>query len=223
MIRWILFTLGCSQFVSGAELLSFNRDIRPILSEKCFACHGFDAKTREAELRIDTPEGGFAKNEEGNAAIVPGKPEESMLWQRITTTDEDDVMPPPKSHKVLSAVEKETLKKWIEQGAPYQKHWAFEAPVKPPVPEGEGNEIDRFIAARLKQDGRAFSAEAPREILIRRVSFTLTGLPPKVEEVDAFLSDAAPDAYDRMVERYLASPHYGEEMARLWLDVARYA
>lgn len=206
-----------------AQDLSFNRDIRPILSDKCFACHGFDAKTREADLRIDTPEGAFTKNKDGKAAIVAGKLDESMVWERITSTDKDDVMPPPESHKELSAAEKETLKKWIEQGAPYQKHWAFEPPVKPPVPEGAGNEIDRFLAARLKQDGRAFSAEAPRELLIRRVSFTLTGLPPKVEDVDAFLSDAAPDAYDRMVDRYLASPHYGEEMARLWLDVARYA
>jgi len=212
-----------SALPSLAQDLAFNRDIRPILSDKCFACHGFDDKKREAGLRLDTPEGAMAKNEDGKAAIVPGKLDESMLWQRIVTTDKDDIMPPPKSHKVLSAPEKETLKKWIEQGAPYQKHWAFEAPVKPPVPEGPGHEIDRFIAARLKQDGRAFSAEAPREILIRRVSFTLTGLPPKVEEVDAFLSDAAPDAYDRMVDRYLVSPHYGEEMARLWLDVARYA
>lgn len=222
MPRPLPFLILCA-VPAFAEGLAYNRDIRPILSDKCFACHGFDAKTREADLRIDTPEGAFAKNKEGKAAIVPGKPEESLIWQRIITTDEDDIMPPPKSHKELSAAEKETLKKWIEQGAPYQQHWAFEAPVKPAVPEGQGNEVDRFLAAKLKQDGHAMSAEAPRELLIRRVSFALTGLPPKVEEVDTFLNDKADGAYERVVDRYLASPHFGEEMARLWLDVARYA
>lgn len=222
MPRPLPFLILCA-VPAFAEDLAYNRDIRPILSDKCFACHGFDAKTREADLRIDLQEAAFAKNDEGKAAIVPGKPEESLIWQRIITTDEDDIMPPPKSHKELSAAEKETIKKWIEQGAPYQQHWAFEAPVKPAVPEGQGNEVDRFLAARLKKDGQAMSAEAPRELLIRRVSFALTGLPPKVEEVDAFLNDKADGAYERMVDRYLASPHFGEEMARLWLDVARYA
>ncbi len=217
------FILLSTTFCLRAGELGFNRDIRPILSDKCFACHGFDSKKREADLRIDIPEAAFAKNKEGHAAIVPGKPEESLLWQRIITTDEDDLMPPPKSHKVLKPEEKESLRKWIEQGAPYQKHWAFEVPIQPPVPEGaNGNEVNRFLAARLKQSGQVFAAEAAREMLIRRVSFALTGLPPKVEEVDAFLNDHAESAYERMVDRYLASARYGEEMARLWLDVARY-
>ena len=206
-----------------AQELSFNRDIRPILSDKCFACHGMDPKKREAKLRLDTLEGATAKNEDGKQAIVPGKPDESLLWARIVTTDEDDIMPPPKSHKVLKDEEKGTLRKWIEQGAKYQKHWAFETPVKPPVPEGAGAELDRFLSARLKKDGLAFLPEADRETLIRRVCLTLTGLPPKVEEVDAFLADKAEGAYERMVDRFLASLHYGEEMARHWLDVARYA
>ncbi|RYD37117.1 MAG: DUF1549 domain-containing protein, partial [Verrucomicrobiaceae bacterium] len=201
--------------------LSFNRDLRPILSDKCFACHGFDAKKREAGLRLDTPEGAFTKNKDGEAAIVPGNPEASPVWQRIATTDLDDIMPPPDSHKELKPEEKEIIRRWIVQGAPYQKHWAFETPVKPPTPEGG---IDGFLAAGLAghPDLKAES-EASRETLIRRVSFTLTGLPPSIQEVSRWLNDDAPDAYERMVDRYLASPHYGEEMARHWLDIARYA
>lgn len=223
MHRLLLSTLACSQIVSRAEPVSFNRDIRPILSDKCFACHGFDAKTREADLRLDTPEGAFGANKEGKSAIVPGKPDESMMWQRIVTTDADDVMPPPESHKKLTDGDKETLRRWISEGAPYQKHWAFEPPVRPPVPEGAGTEIDCFISAPLRTEKLTLSPEADRSTLIRRVSMALTGLPPRVEDVDAFLTDAAPGAYERMVDRYLASPHYGEEMARHWLDVARYA
>jgi hypothetical protein len=214
--------LASSALTAAAEPLSFNRDIRPILSDKCFACHGFDAKRREADLRLDTPEGAFKANEDGQSAIVPGRVEESLVWQHITATDPDDVMPPPKSNKKLSDVEKATLKTWIEQGAPYQKHWAFEAPVKAPVPEGAGNPIDRFVSAPLRAKGLALSPEADRPTLIRRVSMALTGLPPTLEDVDAFLADTADGAYERMVDRYLASPRYGEEMAHHWLDVARY-
>lgn len=222
MRRLFPVALLSSVLSAGAEGLLFNRDIRPILSDKCFACHGMDAKKRKAKLRLDVPEGALAKNEKGKSAIVPGKLAESLVWQRITATDEDDVMPPPDSRKQLSAADRETIKKWIEQGAPYQKHWAFEAPQTPAVPEGGGTEIDRFLTARLKTDGLQFSPEADRETLIRRVSFALTGLPPAIAEVDAFLADKADGAYERMVDRYLASPQYGEEMARHWLDVARY-
>ncbi|HEX2747417.1 MAG TPA: DUF1549 domain-containing protein, partial [Verrucomicrobiales bacterium] len=224
MRRLIPAVLVSSALSAGAEGLSFNRDIRPILSDKCFACHGMDAKKREAKLRLDLPDAAFAQNKEGKSAIVPGKPAESLAWQRITTADQDDVMPPPDSHKKLSPEEKETIRKWIEQGAPYQKHWAFEPAVKPALPDGAGAAgIDSFLSARLKQDGLALSPEADRETLIRRVSMALTGLPPAVAEVDAFLNDKADGAYERMVDRYFASPHYGEEMARYWLDVARYA
>jgi hypothetical protein len=215
--------LALTALPAFAQDITFNRDIRPILSDKCFACHGSDPKTREAGLRLDTPEAATAKNDEGKQAIVTGKPDESLLWQRIITADEDDIMPPPKSHKILSDAEKQTLRKWIEQGAPYQKHWAFEPPVKPVVPDGAGAEIDRFVAEKLKQKGQGMLPGADRETLIRRVSIALTGLPPKLEEVDVFLADNADGAYDRMVDRYLASPRYGEEMARHWLDVARYA
>src|SRR5688572_6022635 len=135
MRRLIPAALVLSTLSAGAEGQSFNRDIRPILSDKCFACHGMDAKKREAKLRLDVPDGAFAKNKEGKSAIVPGKPDESMIWHRITTADQDDVMPPPESKKNLIQAEKDIIRKWIEQGAPYQKHWAFEPVAKPPVPE----------------------------------------------------------------------------------------
>lgn len=210
---------------SAGDKLSFNRDIRPILSENCFACHGFDSKKREAELRLDVPEGAFA-TKDGVTPIVPGKPEASAVWQRIITTDADDLMPPEKSHKKLTTAQRETLKRWIEEGAPYQKHWAFEAPILPPVPDGAKHPtaaIDAFIATRLREDRLTFRPEADKPTLIRRVSFTLTGLPPTLAEVDAFVNDASPNAYESMVDRYLTSSHYGEEMARNWLDIARYA
>ena len=201
--------------------VEFNRDVRPILSDKCFACHGFDPKKRKADLRLDTFEGATRDND-GTRAVVPGDLGQSELWKRITTTDEGDVMPPPKSHKTLSEAEKQTLKRWIEQGAKYQKHWSFEPIGKPAVPQGAGNPVDAFLLARLGREGLKFSPEADRPTLIRRVAFALTGLPPTPAEVDEFLGDKSPSAYERMVDRYLASPRYGEEMARHWLDVARY-
>ncbi len=222
MRRQLFSALLFASLPAAAAPLTFNKDLRPILSDKCFACHGFDAKKREASLRLDTPEGAFAANKEGRHAIVPGKPEESLVWQRITTADADDVMPPAKSHKTLSDSEKATIKTWIEQGAPYQKHWSFETPVKPAVPPGPGNEIDRFISASLQTSGLIPQPEADRSTLIRRVTMALTGLPPALADVDAFLADTADGAFERMVDRCLSSPHYGEEMARHWLDVARY-
>ncbi len=223
MRRFLSSALAGACLPATAAPLQYNRDIRPILSEKCFACHGFDEKTREADLRLDEPEAAFKADKHGNAAIVPGKPDDSLIWYHITSTDEDEVMPPPESKKTLTDAEKATLRRWIEEGASYQKHWAFEAPVKPAVPDGGGTEIDRFIAAALQKDGLALSPEADRPTLVRRVSMALRGLPPTIEEIDAFLADTAPDAYEKMVDRFLASPHYGEEMARHWLDVARYA
>jgi hypothetical protein len=217
----LLLATGC--FPVAAEPLQFNRDIRPILSDKCFACHGFDAKHREADLRLDEPEDAYRADKHGNAAIVPGKPDDSLIWYHITSTDEDELMPPPDSNKKLSDAEKAILRRWIEEGASYQKHWAFEAPKKPAVPDGGGAEIDRFITAPLVAAGKSLSPEADRPTLVRRVSMALRGLPPSIEEIDAFLADTAPDAYEKMVDRFLASPRYGEEMARHWLDVARYA
>ena len=211
----ILCVLGVFSVQSAP--LQFNRDIRPILSENCFACHGFDEKERKAKLRLDVPEAAFAKDKAGIAPIISGKPEKSLVWQRIVSSDPDEVMPPPDSHRQLNEKQKAILKRWIEEGAPYQKHWAFEAPAK----QAKGN-IDSFIHAALKTQGLKPSPEADRPTLIRRVSMALTGLPPTIAEVDKFLADKKPRAYERMVDRYLASKHFGEEMARHWLDVARY-
>ncbi len=204
--------------------VEFNRDVRPILSEACFRCHGFDAKARKAKLRLDVPEGAFAQRK-GIVPIKPGDSRGSEVWTRITSDDPTEVMPPPSTNKKLTAAQKETIRRWIEQGAKYQKHWSFEPirrPAVPPVP-GARTSVDAFLLARLQNVGLTPEPEADRETLIRRVSFALTGLPPTVKQVDAFLADTAPGAYERMVDSYLASPHYGEEMARHWLDVARYA
>ncbi len=217
-MRVLILALASGVAFAADRPLSFNRDIRPILSDKCFACHGFDAKHREADLRLDTAEGAYAKTD-GVQAIVPSDLAKSEAWLRIIATDKDEVMPPPKSHKTLTAAEKATIKRWIEQGAKYQKHWAFEAAVK----MAGKHSIDSFIAGRLKDEGLAMSPEADRETLIRRVSFALTGLPPTIREVDDFLGDEGAGAYERMVDRHLASPRFGEEMTRHWLDVARYA
>jgi hypothetical protein len=204
-----------------ADDVRFNRDIRPILSDACFSCHGFDTKARKAKLRLDTPEGAFEERR-GIVAIKPGDLKESEAWQRITSTDRDTVMPPPDSNKKLTAAQKETIRKWIEQGAKYQKHWSFE-PIVRHEPKPGANPIDSFLLARLTREKLTLTPEADRETLIRRVSFALTGLPPTVKEVDQFLADRSPNAYEKMVDRYLASPRFGEEMARHWLDVARYA
>ncbi len=208
----------------GQERLSYNRDIKPILADKCFACHGFDETTRQAGLRLDTFQGATS-DEGGDPAIVPGNSADSSLWLRITSDDPDEIMPPPSSHKVLSADEIDRLKRWIDEGAIYEMHWAFTPIVRPPIPgdsASDQNPIDRFIEARLSTVGRRLAPAADRRTLIRRVAFTLTGLPPTVAEVRQFLADESPHAYQAMVDRYLASPHYGEEMARHWLDLARY-
>jgi hypothetical protein len=207
--------------------VEFNRDVRPILSENCFACHGFDAAGRKAGLRLDTRAGATATNK-GVTAVVPGKPQASELIRRILASDPDDVMPPPKSGKQLTAAQKETLRRWIEQGAPYQSHWAFEAPrrVEPPKGGAGSHPIDRFIQARLAAEKLKPSPAADLTTLMRRVSLDLTGLPPAPAEVDAFVEASARDAegaYRRLVERLLASPHYGERWGRWWLDQARYA
>ncbi|MEQ1905821.1 MAG: DUF1549 domain-containing protein, partial [Pirellulaceae bacterium] len=212
--------------VSAQEDIVFNRDVRPILANKCLACHGRDEAKREANLRLDTFEGATGAAG-GTAAIVPGNLDESEFWARITSDDPEERMPPSDSHKELSPTEIETLRKWITSGAQYQKHWSFEpvSPVAPPVEflTTAGNPIDAFIIARLKKENWQLQPEADRSILIRRVAFVLTGLPPTPEEVERFLSDKSANAYEQMVDRYLASQHYGEEMARHWLDVARYA
>jgi mono/diheme cytochrome c family protein len=207
--------------VAAAPTLSFNRDIRPILSENCFACHGFDEKKRDADLRLDIAEGAYA-DLGGYKAIVPGDPAKSEAWTRILSDDPDEIMPPPKSHKTLTDEQKDILKRWIEEGAAYEGHWALETPVKLAVPESAAAPVDAFLTARLEEKKLTFQPEADRSTQIRRAAFTLTGLPPTQAEVDAFEKDASPRAYEAMVDRYLQSPRFGEEMARHWLDVARY-
>jgi hypothetical protein len=201
----------------AAPAVSFNRDIRPILSDNCFFCHGPDATHRQADLRLDQREGAVAAK-----AIVPGKPAESGIVARIRSTAPDEVMPPPDSHKRLDDRKKDLLVRWIEAGAEYEPHWSYVPPVRPAAPPGPAA-IDHLVQARLAEKGLAPAAEADRRTLIRRLSFDLVGLPPTPEEVAAFEQDTAPDAYDRLVARLLASPHYGERMAVGWLDVVRFA
>jgi hypothetical protein len=204
--------------------LDFNRDIRPILSDNCFACHGFDAKKRKADLRLDTAEGATAIND-GVQAVKPGDPEASELIKRILSKDPEEVMPPPESHKQITPAQVDLLRRWIAQGAVYRKHWSFEVPVRPEVPAAAKgtSPIDAFLGAEMTKQGLTAGPEADPERLIRRVTLDLTGLPPTPAEVDAFLKDTAPGAYERVVERLLGSVRYGEHMARGWLDAARYA
>jgi hypothetical protein len=213
---------------AAGEKLDFNRDVRRILSDKCFACHGPDEAARQAGLRLDIRDSALKPSESGAIAIIPDKPDDSALVKRIFSADPDEVMPPKDSNRQLSAAEKETLKRWIAEGANYAEHWAFTTPKRPPVPATKDqqwakNDIDRFILARLEAEGLRPSAEASRETLIRRVTFDLTGLPPKLQDIDAFLADESPDAYQKVVDRLLASPQFGERMALDWLDAARYA
>lgn len=212
--------------IQPVKRIDFNRDIRPILSDNCFNCHGFDEKKRKAKLRLDIAEGATAPRD-GKPAIKPKDLNGSELWYRINTTNADDHMPPAESNKHLTAAQIDTLKRWILQGAQYKKHWAFEAPVKPELPQIKDkkwpkNEIDYFIAARLEEKNLQPEPEASKEKLIRRVTFDLTGLPPTPAEVDAFLKDKRPEAYEAVVDRLLQSPHYGEHQARYWLDAVRY-
>ena len=222
---YLAFVVGLLLSAPGAwAKLEFNRDVRPILSDKCFACHGFDAKTRKAGLRLDTEEGAYSLKD-GVQAIKPGALQESEVWHRITHDDEDELMPPPESNKSLTGGEKEVLKRWIEDGAKYQPHWAFVPPKKraPPVVSGARNPIDQFIGARLEEEELSFSPEADRRTLIRRVTLDLTGLPPTPQQLDQFLNDAASGAYERLVDRLMATRDYAERRAQDWLDLARYA
>jgi hypothetical protein len=212
------------------EKITFNAHIRPIFSDTCFSCHGFDANTRKAGLRLDTPEGAYAAlKDSAGSAIVPGKPGESVALKRMLSDDPEAVMPPPDFHKEITARQKAIVRKWIAQGAQYEDHWAFTPVKRPAVPEPRtlkaegGNPIDAFILARLEQEGVKPSPPAGREVLLRRLALDLTGLPPSPAELDAFLADDGADAWEKQVDRLLASPHYGERMAVSWLDVARYA
>ena len=205
---------------SGDDLVQFNRDVRPILSNNCFQCHGPDAQHREAELRLDRQQG--IEGAFGSAGLAG-----SEGWERIISSDADLRMPPPESHKELSPPEIEILKRWIEQGGSWQDHWSFLAPQRPPIPQTPFdkwgvNPIDAFVGNRMKARGLSPSPPADRERWLRRVTFDLTGLPPTVEEIDDFLRDRSMDAHERVVDRLLESDHFGERMALAWMDAARY-
>ena len=202
--------------------MDYNRDIRPILAENCFPCHGPDAKARKAELRLDSAEGAYAARQP-LPAITPRKLEQSELWQRITASDPDTCMPPPSSHRKLTAAQTQHLRAWIEQGAAYAQHWAFLPPRKSEPPLRDCAPIDAYVSARLADAGLQPAPEADRATLIRRATLDLTGLPPSAEEVAQFVADPDPNAYDHLLDRLFASPHYGERMALPWLDAARYA
>ncbi|MEY5019771.1 MAG: hypothetical protein RLZ22_859, partial [Verrucomicrobiota bacterium] len=212
------------------EVVSFNAHIRPIFSDTCFACHGFDSNKRAAGLRLDTPEGAYAKLKNSEQrAIVPGKPDESAILQHIFSQDPEEVMPPPEFHKELSDQQKSLIRAWIEQGAKYEEHWAFTPLGETPVPslkkhaDEVANPIDAFVLSALESEKIDPSPLADKATLLRRLSLDLIGLPPTPSELDAFLADSSPDAYAKQVERLLASPHYGERMAVPWLDVVRFA
>ena len=221
-----LCLLAIPVVAAAEDTVQFNRDIRPIMSDTCFHCHGFDAKSRKGDLRLDLREFALKAGKSGALAIVPGKPDESEVIKRLFTKDEDDLMPSKESHKTLTQAQKELFRRWIAQGAVYEAHWSYvplKSPTVPAMPEGGRNPIDAFIGAKLAEKKIAPSAEATKERLLRRVSLDLTGLPPTPAESAAFLADTSPDAYEKQVDRLLASPHFGERMAVWWLDIARFA
>jgi hypothetical protein len=213
---------------AGGGEIDFNRDVRPILGRHCFKCHGPDEGARKARLRLDLRAAATGKAKSGERAIVPGRPDESELILRIFSTEETEVMPPPAVKNPLSAAQKQLLRRWIAAGAVYQPHWAFVPPRQAPLPrikqiDWPRNPIDVFVLARLEAAGLRPSPRADRYTLVRRLSLDLIGLPPTPEEADAFVNDPSPTAYEKLVDRLLASPHYGERWARRWLDLARYA
>ena len=212
----------------AAGRIDFDRDIRPILADKCFACHGPDAVNNRSPLRFDSEAHALADLGDGRHAIVRSHPEQSELVRRVTAEDTAVRMPPTYSGRTLTKDEIQRLTDWIAQGAPWQQHWAFVRPVRPLAPAVKNeswvrNAIDSFVLAKLEREGLQPAPEADRATLIRRVSLDLTGLPPTPKEIDDFLNDPAPNAYEKVVDRLLASPRYGERMAFRWLDAARYA
>ena len=229
--QW-LRVMPCLTFLAGvtgsACAVDFNRDVRPILSENCFQCHGFDAAARKSGLRLDVREGATSPAKSGDIAVTPHAPEKSVALARMTSSDPDNLMPPADTGKKLTTRQIEIIRQWINDGAPYARHWAFEPPRDEPLPAMKlaiwpRNEIDRFVLARLEAENLTPTPEAEKTTLLRRVSLDLTGLPPTLAELDAFLSDTDPRAFEKAVDRLLDSPHYGERMAVEWLDAARYA
>lgn len=212
-----------SATIAADPAIQYNRDVRPILADACFKCHGPDSASRAADLRLDQRDAALAAG-----AIVPGKPDESEAIRRIESTDADEVMPPPAQQRQLTALQKALLRRWVESGAEYQPHWSYITPVRPPLPAIKQtgwvrNPIDAFVLAKLEEQGLEPAPEADRRTLARRLSLDLTGLPPAPEMVEAFVNDASADAYDQFVDRLLQSPRWGEHRGRYWLDAARYA
>src|SRR5215467_14176957 len=210
-----------------AQKLSFNQKIQPILSENCYACHGPDPGARKAKLRLDRAEFAYAPHDKSGPAILPGRPDQSPLVRKIESKNVKDRMPPPEAHKTLKPEQIALLREWVRQGAVYEEHWSFLVSKPESVPqvkqkEWVRNAIDNFILDRLEKEGLKPSPEADKRSLIRRVTYDLTGLPPTPQEVEAFVADHSPDAYEKVVDRLLASPRYGEHRAHYWLDVARY-
>ena len=211
------------------EHVDYNFHVKPLLSDRCYACHGPDEQARQADLRLYTQEGAlFTALHSGGRAVVPGKPGRSGILKRMASHDPEYQMPPPESNLAVSDYEIALIERWIEQGAEWKPHWAFTPPDLPEAPSVQHedwvrNDIDRFILARLERESLTASGEADRERLLRRVTFDLTGLPPTLEEIDAFLADDSPDAYERIVDRLLQSQAYGERMATEWMDLSRYA
>lgn len=217
---WMAFT---ASVVHAAEPLQYNRDVRPILADMCFACHGPDSAARKADLRLDKRDVAMSSK-----AILPGDPDQSEVIRRILSSDPDEVMPPASTKKVLSAKQKQTLQRWVQEGAIYEPHWSLITPTKPELPAVKNaawtrNPIDRFVLARLETEGLTPAAEADKRTLARRLSLDLTGLPPTSEMVEAFVNDGAPEAYEKLVDTLLKSPQWGEHRGRYWLDAARYA
>lgn len=206
----------------AASTIDYNRDIKPILSEACFSCHGFDEHGRKAKLRLDVAESAY-RTREGIIPIKPGDLAASEVWARITSPHEDEVMPPPEKHLTLTAAQKQKIKTWIEEGAVYSEHWSFVPPVKAAVPAISPHPVDAFVRARLQAEKLTPAPAADRRTLIRRLSLDLTGLPPTAAEVEAFAADSSPRSYEQLVQRLIDSPHFGERMAIDWLDAARYA
>ena len=224
--RWLVvlaLSLAIAAPSPAGDKLEYNRDIRPILSENCFACHGADSAARKAKLRLDVRDSAVDKG-----AIVPGKPADSELVDRLNLADDDvSLMPPPESHKKLTAEQKKTLTRWVAEGAEYQPHWAFVAPKMPAIPTVKSpawvkNPIDAFVLKELERRKLTPAPEADRRTLARRVALDATGLPPTPADVEAFVADKSPDAYEKYIDKMLASPHYGEHRGRYWLDAARY-
>lgn len=224
-LRICLFALfGAAPLLQAAAPVSFSRDILPILSDKCLSCHGPDESTRKAGLRLDLRDTAVRPNKEGVSAISPKAPETSELIKRITSTDSEEVMPTPKSHKApLTAQQIDLFRRWIQEGAEWGRHWAFQSPSRPPVPPDAQHPVDAFVRAALKKEGLAAAPQAEPHTLLRRVSFDLTGLPPTLDELKRFQTASTASVWASTVERLLASPRFGEKLAMWWLDTARYS